>query len=184
MAVLASCVTSGSQTAITGTLNSSANKVYLIQFYENAVTNYSGYGEGLNYLGSLTVTNDSKGTSSFTAILPVTVNPSHFVSATVTDSANTTGEFCRDIPVQAAPLLAVTGNGGASGETAPGSHVRQVILSWPVSILPFEVVETTNLTPPVVWSAVSAPPSLVNGIYTLSIPSTNGPTRFYQLRLK
>lgn len=184
MAVLTSCV-SGAETAVTGTLNAAANKSFLLQFYENVATNYSGYGEGLNYLGSLSVTTDSKGVTNFTAILPAPVDPTHYVSATVTDSANTTSEFCKDIPVVSAPSLRVLGTSGSiSGEAWHPSRIRQVVLSWPASILPFVVVEATNLAPPVNWQPVSAPPTSVNGINSVAMSVTNGPARFYQLRLK
>src|SRR3712207_7724872 len=54
---------SGGNTTITGTLNSTPNTNFLIHFYSNAACDASGSGEGQTYLGNaLVTTKDRKST--------------------------------------------------------------------------------------------------------------------------
>ena len=56
----------------------------------------------------------------------------------------------------AAPPLAITASG------------TNVVMAWSTNALGFNVQYTTNLSPPVVWSAISNTPSIVNGRNVLS----------------
>jgi len=80
-------------TSIQGSLTTYANGQFLIQFYENIVPNATGYGEGLSYIGSTNITTGANGQASFALTLPVGVPPGNYLSATATDSTNTTWEF-------------------------------------------------------------------------------------------
>src|SRR5206468_2007909 len=54
--VLTSAASGPTMTSVSGTLNSTANGIFLLQFYANAGSTVSGYGEGQTYLGSAYVT--------------------------------------------------------------------------------------------------------------------------------
>jgi CSLREA domain-containing protein len=96
---------SGGTGTILGTLNSTPDQNYTIDFYSNnAVANPagcdgSGYGEGQTYLGSKTVTTSS-GTVSFTSD-PLLLNPGDSITATATDATGNTSEFSACITVTA-----------------------------------------------------------------------------------
>lgn len=81
--VLTSIVTSGGSTVVQGTLNSTANTRFGLQFFSNSVCDPSGFGEGETPIGILFVTTGADCTASFTATLPALVCRS--VTATATN---------------------------------------------------------------------------------------------------
>lgn len=95
----------GSDTIIEGTLNSTANTSFTVQFFSNPACNTSDNREGKIFIGSTTVMTDSSGNASINAALPVSVASGHFITATATDSANNTSEFsaCMPGPATASP---------------------------------------------------------------------------------
>lgn len=96
--VLLSAINNGATTAITGTLNSTANTQFKVEFFANAACDPSGYGEGQTFIGSTsvqTVGNDL----TINASLPVSVAAGQFVTATATDPAGNTSEFAQCIQV-------------------------------------------------------------------------------------
>jgi CSLREA domain-containing protein len=99
--VLTSASPSGGSTTITGTLNSIPNSTFSIDFFQNALCDPSGYGQGETYLGEIQVTTDAFCNASFEAVFPVSVAPGSVVTATATDTANNTSEFsaCRPVTV-------------------------------------------------------------------------------------
>jgi len=84
---------------IRGTLNSSANAPFRIEFFSNASCNGSGHGEGRTYLGFANVTTDPSGNSFFETVLPVAIVPTDVVTATATDEFGDTSEFSACKPV-------------------------------------------------------------------------------------
>jgi CSLREA domain-containing protein len=97
-------LTSG--TAITGTLNSEANKTYRLEFFANVVCDSSGNGEGQTYLGFKNVTTNGSGDATFVANLTAVVPLGQFITATATDPNNNTSEFSACAPVIAVSLPA------------------------------------------------------------------------------
>ena len=69
--VLASAVSSTSSTVVTGSLNSTPNTSFHLEFFAGPTANASGYGEGKTYLGDTSVTTDASGNASFSVTLPV-----------------------------------------------------------------------------------------------------------------
>jgi hypothetical protein len=55
-------------------------------------------------------------------------------------------------------------------------------LTWPQWAAAMKLYAATNLTPPVIWSSLTDPPALSNGVFTLELPTTNG-NQFYRLQL-
>lgn len=78
---------------IKGTLNSTANTTFRLEFFSSAKRDPSGFGEGKTFLGATNATTDSTGNAPFnvTFALP---NPSELTfTATATDPAGNTSEF-------------------------------------------------------------------------------------------
>jgi hypothetical protein len=79
---------------LTGSLNSTPNTVFRLEFFGNAGANSSGFGEGGFYLGSTDVTTDANGDASYNVTLGVPGTPASIAyTATATDPAGNTSEF-------------------------------------------------------------------------------------------
>src|SRR5205085_6799214 len=91
--VLTSAVTSGGNTTIQGTLNSTTNTQFTIEFFANPACDASGNGEGQTFLGSTLVTTDASGNATINTSLAVNVPAGQAVTATATDPDNNTSEF-------------------------------------------------------------------------------------------
>src|SRR5205085_3920949 len=91
--VLTSAVTSGGNTTIQGTLNSTTNTQFTIEFFANPACDASGNGEGQTFLGSTLVTTDASGNATINTSLAVNVPAGQAVTATATDPNNNTSEF-------------------------------------------------------------------------------------------
>lgn len=82
----------GPSSHVQGSLHSSPNTAFVVDFYANASPDPSGYGEGQRWLGSTLVTTDGSGAALFDA--PVSsIAEGEFVTATATDSTGNTSEF-------------------------------------------------------------------------------------------
>jgi parallel beta-helix repeat protein len=80
-------------TIITGTLNSTANTTFTLEFFGVLSCDGSGHGEGQAYLGSDTVTTDGSGDVSFVSVVFRAAPQNGFVTATATDPGGNTSEF-------------------------------------------------------------------------------------------
>ncbi len=122
--VLTEAVLRAAATEVTGTLQSTANSAFTLDFYGNDLGDPSGNGEGQTWIGSGEVTTDAAGLGSFTASLAATTQ--RFISATATDPAGNTSEFSatRRAVTTATPadfLVTTTADSGAGS-------LRQAIL--------------------------------------------------------
>lgn len=91
--VLSSAASSPGTTSIIGTLNSTPNTSFTIQFFVNVSCDPSGYGEGRRFIGQATVTTDGTCNGSFTTVLPLQTSPGHAITSTATDPNGNTSEF-------------------------------------------------------------------------------------------
>jgi titin len=116
-----------------GTLHSTANATFTLDFYANPACDELGYGEGEQYLGWTTVSTGGDGNAAFTATLSVAAAPGWIITATATDSDGNTSEFsyCSP-PVQAGVIEVVI-------DIKPGSDPNSINLgsngTVPVAIL-------------------------------------------------
>ncbi len=84
--VITSASSTGIVTTITGTLNSTANSTFRLQFFSSPTADSSGYGEGQTYLGSIDVTTPLAGNDvNYTVALASAVPVGHVITATATD---------------------------------------------------------------------------------------------------
>ena len=118
--ILTEVTTGDASTTVTGKLQSTPAKTFLLQFFANAGCDPSGYGEGQTYIGVSSVETNQLGEGSFTATLPFALPAGHSVTATASALAvNTvnirfTSEF--------SPCLAVAPPGGIL-QFSSGSYV-------------------------------------------------------------
>ncbi len=91
--VIISATTKSTATTITGTLNSTANLTFTLDFYGNTVCDSSGNGQGQFYLGSDTVVTDGSGDVSFTSNLTTGASDNPILTATATDPNGNSSEF-------------------------------------------------------------------------------------------
>ncbi len=100
--VLTSAVTASGATTILGTLNSTPDTTFCIEFFSNKVGDPSGYGQGQTYLGFTNATTDVSGNASFTFTSPTVPAGQCIFTATATDPSGNTSEFsasCKTTPV-------------------------------------------------------------------------------------
>jgi parallel beta-helix repeat protein len=110
----------GGNTSIAGTLNSTANSSFRVEFFASTTGDPSGFGQGQQFLGSTTVSTDTSGNGSFSVTLPVTVNSVEVITATATDPAGNTSEFSADFSLSMCVMN--------TNDSGPGS-LRQAILN-------------------------------------------------------
>ncbi len=95
--VLTSVVSIGESTRIQGTLNSTPNTTFEIDFYSNAACDGSGNGEGEKVFNVFNdnhpVTTDAGGNASIDITLPRAVPAARVLTATATDPQGNTSEF-------------------------------------------------------------------------------------------
>jgi trimeric autotransporter adhesin len=121
--LLTTALTDGTQLSIAGTLNSTANSYYRIEFFASTSADSSGYGEGQRYLGFANVSTDAAGNATISATLTATVNSGEFISATATKSVagfgsvTDTSEFGRSAIALSPPVNTVPGAQSTNEDT-------------------------------------------------------------------
>jgi hypothetical protein len=86
-------------TVVAGSLNSTPNTTFRIEFFDNPSNSPTGFGEGKTFLTFVDVTTDGNGNTTFSANLTPTVPAGHFITATATDPNGNTSEFSRGVQV-------------------------------------------------------------------------------------
>jgi hypothetical protein len=99
--VLTSATVAGGTTVVQGTLQSTPNTAFRVEFFANATPGEDWHGQGQTFLGFATVTTGADGTATISATLPVAAPLGWAVSATATDPGGNTSEFSADVTAQA-----------------------------------------------------------------------------------
>lgn len=98
--VLTSASSGAKTITITGTLNSTPDTDFALEFFSNSTCDPFGHGEGELFLGSsLETTLDGDGNVSFTVDFETTVPVGQFITATATNPAGNTSEFSACVSV-------------------------------------------------------------------------------------
>ena len=149
--VLTSAVINSGTTAIDGTLTSTPNTNFIVQFFSNAACDPSGSGEGQTFLGTINVTTNAGGTTPV-ALVAGNIPAGQVITATATSAANNTSAFsaCRPVTSQSFTISGrVTGAGGAgvAGVTVTLSGAgAQTVLTDANGNYTFDVVAGQNYT--------------------------------------
>ena len=98
---LTSAYSASGGTKVEGSLNSSPNSPFTVEFFANPQPDPSGYGQGRTPIGAQTFMTDSTGRVDITSTLAASVPPGQFISATATDASGNTSEFARSLAVTA-----------------------------------------------------------------------------------
>jgi parallel beta-helix repeat protein len=124
--VLTSVTTSGSFTNIAGTLNSTANTTFTIDFYRNTSCDTSNNGEGESRVGHVTVTTDASGNATINATGLTAVPVGQVATAVAIDPNGNTSEFsaCRAATAGSAGTLQLSAATYNSNETGPNAIIN------------------------------------------------------------
>ena len=140
--VLLSAATTGSSVTVQGTLDSSPNAQFTIEFFASPLCDPSGFGEGAAFIGSTPVTTDAAGHATFSLSLPAAVAVGMTATATATRvSTGDTSEFSvciavtsPGLPVANASATPTSGSApltvqfSSAGSSAPGGAIASY--SW------------------------------------------------------
>jgi titin len=96
---LTSAQSGGGVVTIQGTFSGQPLTTYTLEFFANPTASLSGFGQGEDFLFSVTVTTDMNGNANFTLSGAAVVPVGWFVTATATDPGNNTSEFSNDVVV-------------------------------------------------------------------------------------
>ena len=91
--VLTSVMSIGNSTTIQGSLNSTPNTTFQIDFYSSAALDPSGNGEGALFFNTTSVTTDGNGDATINVTFPAPLGAGRVVTATATDPVGNTSEF-------------------------------------------------------------------------------------------
>ena len=121
-------VTTGTQTRIRGSLNSTPNGSFTLQFFANDACDGSGNGEGAVFLDSILTATDGTGQANFSLTSNSATNTGQAITATATDENGNTSEFssCFAITTSFSPAW-LFGAGNLSG--AEGSSFDGIALT-------------------------------------------------------
>ena len=110
---------------VQGTLNSSANTTFTLEFFSNASCDPSGNGEGRTFLGSAPVTTNGAGNVTFNVNVTGSAVVGETITATATNPQGNTSEFSNCVSYGAADL-GVTKEASA-GNIVAGSNITYTI---------------------------------------------------------
>ena len=108
--IITSVTLTGAVTYINGTLNSTPNRTFYIDFYRSSGADLSGYGEGEIYLGFDGISTDASGNATFSLSLGGSYGGQYF-TATATDGVTSdTSEFSPAVSAAAGSFVFTTNN--------------------------------------------------------------------------
>jgi hypothetical protein len=100
--VLATASVEDGTTTVEGTLDSAASTIYRVEFFASPDCDSSGYGEGADFLGWMSVATEASGQGDFVFDAPFDVPLGQAVTATTTDPAGSTSELSACVVVKRA----------------------------------------------------------------------------------
>ena len=120
-------------TEIAATLNTTPSSSFAIDYYSSPTSDLTGFGEGAEFLGSLTVTTDATGMARFGRGFLGVIPAGQFITATATDVSGNTSEFSRAFrvgPNNLAPTN-ITLSTNTVAENTVGATIGAITVSDP-----------------------------------------------------
>jgi hypothetical protein len=141
--VIASAVTAGGVTTVHGTLQSTPDTTFQVQFFSDPTPGASGYGEGQVYLGQASATTGSSGLATFAFTPSAAVPVGQAIAATAIDPSGDTSEFSKDIAVTSTPattaLQVVT-----TQRIGVGKQPNSIVLTFGADLNPTSAEDAAN----------------------------------------
>jgi hypothetical protein len=150
---------------IDGTLTSTPNATYTVDFYASVVADPSGHGEGATYLGSATVPIGGTGTAIFGDTLPAVVTVGAVITATATDADGNTSEFSEALTSTAATT---TTSSSTTSTTSATSTTATSVTSTTASTSSTSTSSTTTTTPATTSTTSTTLPCDLAGVARVS----------------
>jgi hypothetical protein len=172
--VLAPASSAYGSTTVQGSLNSSPNTTFRLEFFASPAWDTDGLAEGQLFLGSTNVRTDGTGEASFAVTLPVATPTNHLVTATATDPSGNTSEFSTGVeasPGPAAVSLAIRPSSGGA-----------IAVTWPGGAAQFQLEATDALSATSHWQTVTSGVVELGGVKSYSPPIGSGSNQFFRLR--
>ena len=126
---------------VSGTLDSDPQTAYRIEFFASRACDAAGHGEGEAVLDSIYVTTDDSGHVDFTIALSDTLSAGGIITATATNPAGNTSEFCACLAVSEMEMLpdftgiiTTVAGGGAYGFQGDGGPATSAYISSPSGV--------------------------------------------------
>ncbi|MDQ5822964.1 MAG: S-layer homology domain-containing protein [Chloroflexota bacterium] len=136
-------------TEIKGSLNSTPNTTFTIEFFTNTTCHASGHGEGRAFVGSTAVTTLSNGNGSFTFNPEQALPGGSFITATATDPSGNTSEFSACFQLPGAPTATATSTSTATAtatSTATSTTVSTATSTSTSTSIPTRTSTATSTT--------------------------------------
>src|ERR1039458_457906 len=167
----------GTSTIVLGKLNSATNASFVIDIYRNLVADFTGYGEGQFYVGTINVTTDVSGNASFALTNNSGNYAGQFFSATATAATGDTSEFSADVLATNAP--APFAQFGAPFVWRTNGFIFNLTFATNFS---YHIQATTNLAAhPIPWVNLTNFTAASSALTFTDRTATNFRTRFYRV---
>lgn len=178
-------VTSDSnQTLVNGSLNSTPNTQFKLDFYSEAACDATGFGEGKTYLGQKSVTTDGSGNVTFSALaFNTSVPQGHKLTATATNPGGSTSEFSECVTIGTLPSVSINDMSITEGNAGAKQLAFNVTLSAAVGsdvVVQYTTSDSTASTP-IDYVAATGTVTIPAGQTSVQLLITvNGDTMFEQ----
>jgi hypothetical protein len=167
----------GFSSIVQGALNSLAGRNYLIDVYRSPAADFSGYGQGQFYVGTVSVTTDGAGNASFAFTNHSGNFAGQYFSTTATDASGNTSEFSADVLATNVPAAAAQFGPPFIGLT--NGFIFNLTL---VTNFSYHIQAATNLAAnPIPWVNLTNFTASASSLTFTDRTATNFRTRFYRV---
>jgi parallel beta-helix repeat protein len=164
-------------TIIAGSLNSAANRNFAIDFYRSFTADFSGYGEGQFYVGTVSVTTDGSGNAPFAFTNSSGNYAGQFFTATATAATGDTSEF--SAAVLATNATVASAQFGKSFAWQTSGFVFNLTLQTNFT---YRIQATTSLAGnPILWVDLTNFNAVNSSLTFTDHAAINFRTRFYRV---
>ena len=174
--VITNAFGSAASTIVLGKFNSLANRTFFIDVYRNLAADFTGYGEGQFYAGSVSVTTDGSGNALFALTNGAANYSGQYFTATATSAGGDTSEF-------GLAVLATNQPAPTAQFTGPLIwHTNGFVLTLTLQTnFNYRLQAATNLASPVVWTDLTNYNATSSSLTFTDRTVTNYRTRFYRV---
>ena len=173
--IITNAVANGTSTTISGTLNSSGSRFFLIDVYRNPSPDPSGHGQGQVYVGSVTVIASVSGNATFFLTASGNLSGQYFSAVVTNQTSGDTSEFSADV---------IATNGPSAPEFVGPFGMTATGFTAAISLIlgqSYHIQAATNLAAPITWTNLTSF-TAAGSLYQFVDPSAiNYRARFYRV---